>query len=434
MRSTAPTAANGVLLDKSGQSGARINYWAYQNEIPIFDFSAMTAAARITGLRVTASWIHLKGLEVKGVPQILTTQHESWGIYNTGSNNIYELINTHHHMGPGLFIAQGGNNLVLNCDSHHNYDPKSSTGPGTNADGFGCHIDTGDTGNVFRGCRAWYNTDDGFDLISASESVTIESSWAWLNGYLPDTMTTAADGNGFKGGGYGVPPTGEPANPPSHTIQLCVAFQNKAAGFYQNHHPVSDHFYNNTSYGNRSANYNLLGLDGNVGILRNNLAYLGTAVANGTGAASTVPHSSAAARCSVSDADFASAESAPRGMRGAALRLTAACRRAPSMHVCHGRADLTTSGKTMNHCLTCARRAFERRPSARAQSAAGAGRASRSGDSANGVGVRDRAPAGPRTWPATSRQRSPWRGSADVGEVVSQNADVAVQSEQVVVG
>jgi len=311
---TSATAANGVLLNKSGQSGARINYFAYQAEVPVFDFSGMTAQARITGLRVTASFIYLKGLELKGVPQILTDQHESWGIYNTGSNNIYERINTHHHMGPGLFIAQGGNNLVLNCDSHHNYDPKSSTGPGTNADGFGCHIDAGDTGNVFRGCRAWYNTDDGYDLISASESVTIENSWAWLNGYLPDTMTLAADGNGFKGGGYGVPPTGEPANPPSHTIRFCLSFQNKAAGFYQNHHPVSDHFYNNTSFNNRSANFNLLGLNGNVGILRNNLAYKGTAVSNGTGADVDDVSDSWNLPVMVSDADFISVD--PTGIDG----------------------------------------------------------------------------------------------------------------------
>src|SRR5262245_48655875 len=59
-RFTSSTDANGVALNKSGSSGRRINYWAYETEIPIFDFSGMTAAARITGIRVTASYIHLK--------------------------------------------------------------------------------------------------------------------------------------------------------------------------------------------------------------------------------------------------------------------------------------------------------------------------------------------------------------------------------------
>jgi hypothetical protein len=33
--------------------------------------------------------------------------------------------------------------------------------------------------------------------------VTIENSWAWRNGYLPETTTASGDGNGFKAGGYG---------------------------------------------------------------------------------------------------------------------------------------------------------------------------------------------------------------------------------------
>jgi hypothetical protein len=280
---TSGTDADGVLLNKSGQAGKPIQYFAYAGETPVFDFSGMTAAARITGFRVTASFVHFKGLELKGVPQNLTTEHESWGIYNTGSSNVYELLNLHHHMGPGLFIAKGGDNLVLNCDSHHNYDPKSSSGDGTNADGFGCHIGAGSTGNVFRGCRAWSNSDDGYDFIQAQEPVTVEYSWAWSNGYQPDTMTSKGDGNGFKGGGYGLPATNLPTNPPSHTIRFCVALLNRAAGFYANHHPVADDFYNNTAYRNRSSNFNLLGLNGNVGVLRNNLAYGGTLLANASG-------------------------------------------------------------------------------------------------------------------------------------------------------
>ena len=42
-------------------------------------------------------------------------------------------------MGTGLFISGGGGNLVLNSDSHDNYDLRSYDGPGENADGFGSH-------------------------------------------------------------------------------------------------------------------------------------------------------------------------------------------------------------------------------------------------------------------------------------------------------
>jgi len=75
------SAADGIVLSKSGQASKLIHYMAYANELPVFDFSGMSAQARITGLRVTASFIHLKGFELKGVPQNITTQHESWGIY-----------------------------------------------------------------------------------------------------------------------------------------------------------------------------------------------------------------------------------------------------------------------------------------------------------------------------------------------------------------
>jgi hypothetical protein len=49
-------------------------------------------------------------------------------------------------------------------------------GPGTNADGIGAHISAGHPGNVFRGDRSWWNSD-GFDLINAFASVTIEDWW-----------------------------------------------------------------------------------------------------------------------------------------------------------------------------------------------------------------------------------------------------------------
>jgi hypothetical protein len=73
-------------------------------------------------------------------------------------------------------------NLVLNCDSHDNLDELTSNGAGESADGFGCHVDAGDTGNAFRGCRAWWNADDGYDFIDAGAACTVEQSWAWLGG------------------------------------------------------------------------------------------------------------------------------------------------------------------------------------------------------------------------------------------------------------
>ncbi len=273
-----------VTLDKSGTAGSPIRYWAYPGEVPVLDFTGMTDDCRIKGVDVTGSWIHLKGLEITGVPQNNTLNHESWGVWNSGSNNTYEQLDIHHIMGPGLFVQGGGGNLVLDTDSHDNYDPNSSSGAGTNADGFGAHIPANNPGNVFRACRAWNNSDDGFDLISARSSVTIDSSWAWSSGYVPGTTTRSGDGNGFKAGGYGgTYVTGGV----KHTVRRSVAFGNRAAGFYANHHTVANDFFNNTGFANH-PDFNMLGVSPTgeatgLGNLRNNVAYGGTPTSNMTG-------------------------------------------------------------------------------------------------------------------------------------------------------
>ena len=63
--------------------------------------------------------------------------------------------------------------------------------------GFGFHGPRGSVGNVFRGCRAWFNSDDGFDFINSGEAAVAEDCWAFYNGFSP-RFEPLADGNGFK--------------------------------------------------------------------------------------------------------------------------------------------------------------------------------------------------------------------------------------------
>jgi hypothetical protein len=230
-------------------------------------------------------------------------------------------------MGPGMYLQEGSNNLFLNCDSHDNYDPYSYAtnssggkvlGPGENADGFGVHVNmASSTGNRFYGCRAWWNADDGWDFISCSASVTVENCWAWGNGYRSGTNPpqSAGNGNGFKVGGFGDPPT-DVANPtPQHTVRFCLAFDNRSAGFYQNHHPISNFYYNNTSFNNKGSNFNLLGYkggDASMGILRNNIAFMGTALGGATfgSGVDAANNSWDISGLSVSNTDFESTDSA----------------------------------------------------------------------------------------------------------------------------
>src|SRR5206468_5930664 len=127
----------------------------------------------------------------------------------------------------------------------HNYDEPRG---GENADGFGCHS-TGD-GNVLRGCRAWFNSDDGYDFINCRGMATVEYSWAWRNGFVPDTTRSAGNGGGFKAGGHLLNPANFPANPAHHTIRFNLSFQNKSQGFYANYHPATLYFYNHTAFSN----------------------------------------------------------------------------------------------------------------------------------------------------------------------------------------
>jgi len=261
-------SAVGVSFTKSGAADRPIRYFAYEGETPIFDLFELKPQERVTGLDLRCSWVHLRGLEVRGVRQIVVG--DSWGVRIRGDHNVVERLNVHDNQAPGIFITSGKSNRVLNCDSHHNYDPLEQGG---NADGFGCHSSGGD--NILSGCRAWENSDDGYDFINAAGTCIAEGSWAFRNGYIPDTNMTGANGAGFKSGGYGNPPTIPATGVPRHVVRKSLAFGNRAIGFYANYHPGGIDFLNNTAFDN-PANYDMrtpsTGSTPSTHKLRNNIA------------------------------------------------------------------------------------------------------------------------------------------------------------------
>ena len=302
-----------TLLDKSGTSDKRINYWAFPGERPVFDLSRVKPAGlRVHAFQMSGSWLHIKGLEVTGVQVTMKGHTQSICFANDGSHNIYELLSMHDGQAIGIYSVRGSDNLFLNCDAYRNRDFTSEDGKGGNVDGFGCHPTTGSTNNVFRGCRAWFNSDDGFDCISSHEAVMFENCWAFYNGFSP-TFERLADGNGFKAGGYGSTPVDRLPDPiPRHTVRFCVAVRNKASGFYANHHAGGGDWFNNTAYRN-GTDFNMLcrlsdnhtDVPGYGHKLRNNLGYKG-----GREIASLDPAKSDAANNSfdlglqISDKDF----------------------------------------------------------------------------------------------------------------------------------
>ncbi|MGA2450207.1 MAG: right-handed parallel beta-helix repeat-containing protein [Polyangiaceae bacterium] len=250
---TAHSSSAGIEISTSGTSDTnRINFFAYPGETPLIDFSQLPISTTdfTDGIVVTGSWLHFRGISECCVP-MNTFSNNGWEVDNA-ANDIFELLDMYGNSGNGIFVSHGtGGHLILNCDGHDNYDATSSQGQGQNADGFGVHYQTTGATTVIRGCRSWWNSDDGIDLINQEVPVTVENSWAFGNGYANygTYSPTSGNGNGFK---MGSSKTGI-----RHLVQNNVAWKNKANGFYANHSSGGNTWYNNTSFQN-GTQYNML--------------------------------------------------------------------------------------------------------------------------------------------------------------------------------
>ena len=137
--------------------------------------------------------------------------------------------------------------MILNCTSYENADKGYE-----DADGFAAKLTVGD-GNVFDGCIAHHNADDGWDLFAKVQSgsignVVIRNSVAYKNGYVLDENgkeINAGNGNGFKMGGDSM--SGQ------HELRNSVAFFNKAKGIDSNSSPDIK-VYDSISFNNESYN------------------------------------------------------------------------------------------------------------------------------------------------------------------------------------
>jgi|GEM_PF-2382098 len=246
----------GVNFWKSGTSdNNRIRYFAYPGERPVLDFSNLQIRpdpSYTFGVLVTGSYLHLKGFEIRNVPMNTRSNVGLRVGGNDAYRNIFELLDIHHIAGAGVFVhTTRGGHLFLNSDSHDNYDPRSHQGNGQNADGFGVHYQKTGEVTVFRGCRAWWNSDDGWDFISQEVPVVVENSWAMGSGYINSGADRAPDGNGA---GFKV---GSSRTGIRHVVRNNLAFGNRAQGFYANHSTGGNDWYNNTSF-NNGIQYDML--------------------------------------------------------------------------------------------------------------------------------------------------------------------------------
>jgi pectate lyase len=280
------TNAPWAIVNNINKSG--ISYLAYPGELPVFDFSQTDPGSnRETAFLVTASSCVFKGFDVVGVQVTIQTNHtQSENFRIAGGNfNRFEQLRMHDGMGNGWYLTSGASNLVINCDAWNNRGLDS--GSLGNTDGFGCHPNkTNQTGNILMGCRAWFNSDDGYDCIRSYAKVTFSNCWAFDNGYFTNGASSTGDGNGVKGGGYGLNGTNTPGGTvlpvpvPRHLIEFCVAVHNRANGIYANHHVGGCDWFNNTAYRNGSdfdmqgaLDDNLTDVPGYGHVMKNNLGF-----------------------------------------------------------------------------------------------------------------------------------------------------------------
>lgn len=245
-----------IRIDDGGEDGAYLHIWAYADEVPAFDF---TGANR--GFDLRGDYIHLNGLVVEN--------SEDNGVFLAGASyNVIERVVARNNGDSGIQVQDGAaHNLVLNVDSYGNYDPGQN---GENADGFAIKFGVG-PGNVLRGCRAWGNSDDGYDFWSIDDldqqGVTVEDSWAFANGInVWDDPDFRGDSNGFKLG----------HGPGAHVLVRNVAWGHLAHGFDVNGNTSGVTLYNNTGFDNENTNFYFDDDDNveqGVSVLRNNLSF-----------------------------------------------------------------------------------------------------------------------------------------------------------------
>jgi len=257
---------NTIVISKSGSAGKPICMLADKNSRALFNFSypdnskVLNADVTSIGFEITGSYWYFRGISI--------TKAGYQGAYVTGSHCTFDNCSFYENWNSGLEINKGGSYItVVNCDSYRNFD--GAYKGGGMADGFASKQTQG-PGNKFTGCRAWENSDDGFDTYDSPESVIIDQCWVFRNGVnVWGFDGFVGNGNGFKIGGN--------SKVQNNTVTRSVAFGHPGKGFDQNNNTGGQTIYNCLAYAN-GTNFGLGGTlaSGQSHTLVNNLSISGT--------------------------------------------------------------------------------------------------------------------------------------------------------------
>jgi hypothetical protein len=291
------------VYNRNGTSKNPIEVLAYPGEIPILDCINITQAGYHSGIVLDdCNYWNIKGLTVRNLKE-----YQSNGTYNypvngwalgNCSNITLELCNVY---GCGHGFTLGGSSDYIyykNCDSYENADYYDAGGL---ANGFSINIRTGK--HIFyEGCRAWANSDDGWDSFGGDGYITITNCWAFENGEWDGQY---GNGAGFKTGKS----SGATESGVQRTLTNCVAWDNTGFGFDESQDndgtSIQHNIINCTSY-NNSTGFNFSYSGAKTDIIRNVISYSEIV---GTLGGNTFDHNSWQNGLSVSDADFVSLNS-----------------------------------------------------------------------------------------------------------------------------
>jgi uncharacterized repeat protein (TIGR02059 family) len=299
-----------------GTRGKPICLFNYPGEVPILDGAHKKSGAEGIWLE-NAENVHLKGLVTRN-----NNQHENTSgvVVYKGNNIILENCTSASSSLRGFHLLNVDTAYIYNCDAYDNYDRFSPTYTGGAGDGF-LAFDEPPYNNtasytIFRNCRSWHNSDDGFDCAKEGY-VEFDGCWSFNNGY------DEGDGGGFKYGWDNVV-----TSMITRTIKNCLSVFNSSYGFVTNDASATArpmNIYNNIAYhngyhgtGDFSAGFWIMHPPngGNTRelsrIFRNNISYATEKynILVTSGALYTHDHNSwdASPSVTVTDADFASVD------------------------------------------------------------------------------------------------------------------------------
>jgi RNA polymerase sigma factor (sigma-70 family) len=242
-----------VVIETSGEPERRITLSNYRDERPVID-AGQLPADRWLVTHLGSYWT-VQGLE------IMNSRSHAY-VCRSCRENVFQRLSIHDNVRSGLTLRDPGTtgNQVLDSDFFNNYDPDDR---GRSGVGLAVKFGSG-AGNLVRGCRAFHNADNGFDVGHFTGSVRLEYNWAYGNGVNRwNAAGWQGNADGFHLGGGNPPPAA------AHVLRHNAAWDNVSHGFADGGNPGALELTNNTSFRNGGDGFHV---ETAAAVLRGNAA------------------------------------------------------------------------------------------------------------------------------------------------------------------